>query len=568
LLSRKIHAFLISILLFACLLLMVLLAEAEKRLPARGQKGMVSTSHPLASETGIEILKQGGNAVDAAVAIAFVLGVVEQYSSGIGGGSLILIRLADTGEVLSVDARETAPLKSNRDMYLRDGKAIPGLSRTGVLAGGVPGTVAGLALILKKYGTMSLTETMEPSIRYAEDGFKLTQRHVNAIKSSRKKLEKFPESTKVYLPNDKLPETGSLLVQHDLAATLKSIAHNGPNAFYHGEIATKIVKFMKKNGGLITATDLALYQAKLRQPIHGTYHGYDVYSMPPPSSGGIHVIQILNILEGYDLSKTERYDAEFTHLLAEAMKLAFADRAHFLGDSDFVDVPVNGLISKSYSNKQRSKINTDLVLDLEKHGNPLPYESENTTHFSVLDQDGNAVSITQTVNTSFGSGMIIEGTGIILNNEMDDFSAQPGVPNIYGLVGAEANSIAPQKRPLSSMSPTILSKDGQTFMVIGSPGGPRIITTVVQAIINVIDYGMDIQSAVDAPRIHHQWRPNKLRVEAEYPIDTSTTLLNLGHQIEQKGSWSLAHGITFEANTGIIYGGADHRNQDSLAIGW
>jgi len=568
LLSRKIHAFLISILLFACLLLMVLLAEAEKRLPARGQKGMVSTSHPLASETGIEILKQGGNAVDAAVAIAFVLGVVEQYSSGIGGGSLILIRLADTGEVLSVDARETAPLKSNRDMYLRDGKAIPGLSRTGVLAGGVPGTVAGLALILKKYGTMSLTETMEPSIRYAEDGFKLTQRHVNAIKSSRKKLEKFPESTKVYFPNDKLPETGSLLVQHDLAATLKSIAHNGPNAFYHGEIATKIVKFMKKNGGLITATDLALYQAKLRQPIHGTYHGYDVYSMPPPSSGGIHVIQILNILEGYDLSETERYDAEFTHLLAEAMKLAFADRAHFLGDSDFVDVPVNGLISKSYSNKQRSKINTDLVLDLEKHGNPLPYESENTTHFSVLDQDGNAVSITQTVNTSFGSGMIIEGTGIILNNEMDDFSAQPGVPNIYGLVGAEANSIAPQKRPLSSMSPTILSKDGQTFMVIGSPGGPRIITTVVQAIINVIDYGMDIQSAIDAPRIHHQWRPNKLRVEAEYPIDTSTTLLNLGHQIEQKGSWSLAHGITFEANTGIIYGGADHRNQDSLAIGW
>ncbi len=566
-LSRRVYTFLISILLFVSLLLVVLSAEAEKKLPARGQKGMVSTSHPLASETGIKILKQGGNAIDAAVAIAFVLGVVEQYSSGIGGGSLIMIRLADSSEVLAVDARETAPLKSTRDMYLRDGEAVPNLSRTGVLAGGVPGTVAGLELILKKYGTMSLAEIMEPAVHYAENGFELTQRHVNAIKSSREKLEKFPTSAKIYFSGDRLPEVGALLVQHDLAVTLKTIASNGSHAFYKGEIAKKIVKFMEQNGGLITATDLASYQAKLRNPVYGTYRGYDVYSMPPPSSGGIHVIQILNILEGYDFRGTERYSAEFTHLLAEAMKLAFADRAHFLGDSDFVDVPVAGLISKPYAEEQRSKINTDQVLELESHGNPVPYESENTTHFSVLDQDGNAVSITQTVNTSFGSGMIIEGTGIILNNEMDDFSAQPGVPNIYGLVGAEANSIAPQKRPLSSMSPTLLVKDNQTFMVIGSPGGPRIITTVVQSIINVIDYGMDIQAAVDAPRIHHQWKPNKLRIEADYRVDTST-LLALGHQIEKKGSWSLAHGIVFEVNTGIIYGGADNRNQDSLAIGW
>ena len=566
-LSRRVYTFLISILLFVSLLLVVLSAEAEKKLPARGQKGMVSTSHPLASETGIKILKQGGNAIDAAVAIAFVLGVVEQYSSGIGGGSLIMIRLADSSEVLAVDARETAPLKSTRDMYLRDGEAVPDLSRTGVLAGGVPGTVAGLELILKKYGTMSLAEIMEPAIHYAENGFELTQRHVNAIKSSREKLEKFPTSAKIYFSGDQLPEVGALLVQHDLAVTLKTIASNGSHAFYKGEIAKKIVKFMEQNGGLITATDLASYQAKLRNPVYGTYRGYDVYSMPPPSSGGIHVIQILNILEGYDFRGTERYSAEFTHLLAEAMKLAFADRAHFLGDSDFVDVPVAGLISKPYAEEQRSKINTDQVLELENHGNPVPYESENTTHFSVLDQDGNAVSITQTVNTSFGSGMIIEGTGIILNNEMDDFSAQPGVPNIYGLVGAEANSIAPQKRPLSSMSPTLLVKDDQTFMVIGSPGGPRIITTVVQSIINVIDYGMDIQAAVDAPRIHHQWKPNKLRIEADYQVDTSM-LLALGHQIEKKGSWSLAHGIIFEVNTGIIYGGADNRNQDSLAIGW
>lgn len=566
-LSRRVYTFLISILLFVSLSLVVLSAEADKKLPARGQKGMVSTSHPLASETGIKILKQGGNAIDAAVAIAFVLGVVEQYSSGIGGGSLIMIRLADSSEVLAVDARETAPLKSTRDMYLRDGEAVPDLSRTGVLAGGVPGTVAGLELILKKYGTMSLAEIMEPAIRYAENGFELTQRHVNAIKSSREKLEKFPTSAKIYFSGDQVPEVGALLVQHDLAVTLKTIASNGSHAFYKGEIAKKIVKFMEQNGGLITATDLASYQAKLRNPVYGTYRGYDVYSMPPPSSGGIHVIQILNILEGYDFRGTERYSAEFTHLLAEAMKLAFADRAHFLGDSDFVDVPVAGLISKPYAEEQRSKINTDQVLELESHGNPVPYESENTTHFSVLDQDGNAVSITQTVNTSFGSGMIIEGTGIILNNEMDDFSAQPGVPNIYGLVGAEANSIAPQKRPLSSMSPTLLVKDDQTFMVIGSPGGPRIITTVVQSIINVIDYGMDIQAAVDAPRIHHQWKPNKLRIEADYRVDTSM-LLALGHQIEKKGSWSLAHGIVFEVNTGIIYGGADNRNQDSLAIGW
>ena len=566
-LSRRVYTFLISILLFVSLSLVVLSASADKKLPARGQKGMVSTSHPLASETGIKILKQGGNAIDAAVAIAFVLGVVEQYSSGIGGGSLVMIRLADSSEVLAVDARETAPLKSTRDMYLRDGEAVPDLSRTGVLAGGVPGTVAGLELILKKYGTMSLAEIMEPAIHYAENGFELTQRHVNAIKSSREKLEKFPTSAKIYFSGDQLPEVGALLVQHDLAVTLKTIASNGSHAFYKGEIAKKIVKFMEQNGGLITATDLASYQAKLRNPVYGTYRGYDVYSMPPPSSGGIHVIQILNILEGYDFRGTERYSAEFTHLLAEAMKLAFADRAHFLGDSDFVDIPVAGLISKPYAEEQRSKINTDQVLELESHGNPVPYESENTTHFSVLDQDGNAVSITQTVNTSFGSGMIIEGTGIILNNEMDDFSAQPGVPNIYGLVGAEANSIAPQKRPLSSMSPTLLVKDDQTFMVIGSPGGPRIITTVVQSIINVIDYGMDIQAAVDAPRIHHQWKPNKLRIEADYRVDTSM-LLALGHQIEKKGSWSLAHGIVFEVNTGIIYGGADNRNQDSLAIGW
>ena len=352
--SRKICAFLTSILLFGCLPPMVFWAEAEKRLLARGQKGMVSTSHPLASKTGIEILKRGGNAIDATVATAFVLGVVEQYSSGIGGGSLILIRLADTGEVLSVDARETAPLKSNRDMYLRNGKAVPSLSRTGVLAGGVPGTVAGLALILKKYGTMSLAEIMEPSIHYAENGFKLTQRHINAIKSSRKKLEKFPESAKIYLPNGQLPETGSLLIQYDLASTLKSIARNGPNAFYHGEIANKMVQFMEKDGGLITATDLAAYQAKVRKPIHGTYRGYDIYSMPPPSSGGIHMVQILNILEDYDLSKTKRYGAEFTHLLAEAIKLAFADRAHFLGDSDFVDVPINGLDFKVL--RQQTKV--------------------------------------------------------------------------------------------------------------------------------------------------------------------------------------------------------------------
>ena len=566
-LSRRVYTFLISILLFVSLLLVVLSAEAEKKLPARGQKGMVSTSHPLASETGIKILKQGGNAIDAAVAIAFVLGVVEQYSSGIGGGSLIMIRLADSSEALAVDARETAPLKSTRDMYLRDGEAVPDLSRTGVLAGGVPGTVAGLELILKKYGTMSLAEIMEPAIRYAENGFELTQRHVNAISGRREKLSQFTESARIYLPNGRDPTVGSLFRQPDLARTLKLIATEGADVFYRGEVAQRMVAFMEKHGGLITLQDLEIYEAKERQAIHGVYRGYDIFSMPPPSSGGIHVVQILNILEAYDLSQLESNSTEFVHFLAEAMKLAFADRAHFLGDSDFVAVPIEGLISKSYAKKRQRLIQPDQAMVLEAHGNPIPVESHHTTHFSVLDRDGNAVSITQTVNTGFGSGMVIERTGIILNNEMDDFSAQPGMPNVYGLVGTEANAIAPKKRPLSSMSPTVITKDNQPFMVIGSPGGPRIITTVVQVIINVIDFGMKIQAAIDAPRLHHQWKPDRLRLEKTYATDIEK-LSALGHQINQNGTWSAAHGIVFDAETGKMYGGADYRIVDGTVLGW
>ena len=552
----------------AVLILTILVSiGANAAPPEKSRNGMVVSAHPLASQAGIAMLKQGGNAVDAAVATAFALGVVEQYSSGIGGGSLILIRLAETGETVAIDARETAPLAATRNMYIRDGKFESERSLTGILAGGVPGTVAGMAMALERYGTMSLKEVLAPSIRYAVAGFHLSERHVNAIKGSHKKLAKFLGSAKIYLPNGQPPQAGSLFVQEDLAWAYRQIAEHGADAFYRGEIAKKIVDFMVTNNGPITAKDLAKYQAKIRKPITGTYRGYDILSMPPPSSGGIHLVQILNILEAYELKALERNSVEAIHIIAEAMKLAFADRAHYLGDSDFVDVPISGLTAKAYAKELRSKIRWDEVLELEADGNPLPYEGANTTHLSVLDRHGNAVSITQTVNTGFGSGMIIAGTGIILNNEMDDFSVQPGVPNIYGLIGAEANAIAPQKRPLSSMSPTIVLKDGNLFMVIGSPGGPRIITTVLQVIINVIDYGLDIQDAIDAPRIHHQWRPDLLRLEEAHPVDRDA-LKKLGHQIRHKGKWSVAQGIVLDVQTGVMYGGSDYRIGDGSAIGW
>ena len=553
---------------FCCFLLFILnLSAQEGNVVKASKNGIVGSAHPLASAAGLEMLKKKGNAVDAAVATGFALSVVEQYSSGLGGGSLILIRVGETGQVIAIDGRETAPIAAKRDMYVRDGSVQSDLSLTGILAGGVPGTVKALALALSKYGTLPLDVVLAPAIRYAEQGFELTQRHVNAISGCREKLSQFAESARIYLPNGRVPAVSSLFRQPDLARTLKLIATEGADVFYRGEVAQRMVAFMEKHGGLITLQDLEIYEAKERQVIHGIYRGYDIFSMPPPSSGGIHVVQILNILEAYDLSQLEPNSTEFVHLLAEAMKLAFADRAHFLGDSDFVAVPIKGLISKSYAKERRQLIQPDQAMMLESHGNPMPVESDHTTHFSVLDQDGNAVSITQTVNTGFGSGMVVERTGIILNNEMDDFSAQPGMPNVYGLVGAEANAIAPKKRPLSSMSPTIITKDDQPFMVIGSPGGPRIITTVVQIIINVIDFGMEIQAAIDAPRLHHQWKPDRLRLEKTFATDIEK-LSALGHQVNQNGTWSAAHGIVFDAETGKMYGGADYRIVDGTVLGW
>jgi gamma-glutamyltranspeptidase/glutathione hydrolase len=498
---------------------------------------MVSSQHPAASEVGRAILQAGGNAVDAAVATAFAIGVVEPYHSGIGGGSFILVRDAGSGEVVAIDAREKAPAAADRDMYRRGGEVVAGLSASGPLSVGVPGTVAGLSLALERYGTMTLAEVLAPSIEIADAGVPVDPFFHDVLSEKRELLLRFPATAAVYLEDGVRPfPEGTRLVQKDLAETYRRIAREGADAFYRGAIADAIADHMAATGGLITREDLADYTPVIREPIHGTYRGLDVYSMPPPSSGGIHLVQILNMLEGTDLSGADPLDTGYLRRLARAMSLAFADRARYLGDADFVDVPVERLISKEYARER-------LEETARGSGGEVPgadgavrqgagARGGGTSHLSVVDAAGNAVSLTQTINLWFGSGVMVPGTGIVLNDEMDDFSAASGVPNEFGLVGSEANAIAPGKRPLSSMCPTIILRDGRPFLVLGSRGGPRIITSVLQVAVNVIDLGMDLRRAIDAPRIHHQWRPDLLYVEASLPERVREGLEGAGYRWE------------------------------------
>jgi gamma-glutamyltranspeptidase/glutathione hydrolase len=543
-------------------------------------KGLVVSASVEASRAGATILAAGGNAVDAAVATSFALAVTEPYHSGIGGGGFLLLRRAD-GEVIALDGREEAPEAAVREMFV-----IPGVpedaSRLGGLSVGVPGLVAMLADALEAYGTLSLAEVMAPAIELAEQGVAIGPYHADVL--TRWKVaglaQRFPETARIQLPPDGAPiRPGWRLVQKDLAGTLRQIASEGKSAFYEGPIAQAIVVEARRQGGILSLEDLADYRAKRRVPIHGTYRGFDVDSFPPPSSGGIVLVGTLNVLEGFDLSAHGAGSLESVHLAAEAMKLAFADRAAYLGDSDFVDVPVSGLISKQYAKTQRARIalpwfrrapwtwgRAPRASVVEQAG--VPPSDGGTSHFSIADAQGNAVAVTQTINLHFGSGITVPGTGIVLNDEMDDFAKAPNAPNAFGLVDTRgSNAIAPGKRPLSSMSPTILSREGQLFMVTGSPGGSRIISTTLLTILNAVDFGMNAQEVVSAPRFHHQWVPDELLVEPETPTGLIEGLEARGHHVQiSKQPWSSAQVILFDPVQGVFTGGSDPRS-DGAAVG-
>ena len=543
--------------------------EGQRMSPVQGRSGMVVTSHFLATRSALAVLKKGGNAIDAAVTAAFSLAVSQPRSGNIGGGGFMLISSEQKNEVVAIDYREKAPAKATADMFLnKEGEVDKQLSRYSHLAAGVPGTVAGLAFALENYGTISLREAMAPAIHLAEDGFVVTQRFSDGLKENAKRLKKWQSSVKIfYKPDGSFYEPGDLFVQKDLAATLRRIAERGTKEFYEGRTAELLVREMAEHGGLITMEDMKNYSPVKRQPVHGKYRGYDIYSMSPPSSGGVHIVQILNILEGYPIGKFGHNSARTIHLMAEAMKRAYADRSLYLGDEDFTKVPVAGLTSKSYAAVLREGIDMDKATpsSMIAPGKPQPFESNETTHFSVVDKFGNAVSNTYTINFSYGSGIVVDGAGFLLNNEMDDFSAKPGVPNAYGLIGGEANKIEPNKRMLSSMSPTIVKQRGRNFLVTGSPGGARIITTTLQVIMNVIDHDLNIQSAVTAPRIHHQWLPDELRIEEGISPDTIKLLEEMGYQVKQQEAMGASQSILIE--DGIMYGASDPRRTTSLAAG-
>lgn len=540
--------------------------------PVTGKTAMVVTSHQLATDIALDILKAGGNAIDAAVAAGFALAVTQPRSGNIGGGGFMLYSPGNSEAVTAIDYREKAPSKAYEKMFLDDlGNGDQALSRFSHLSAGVPGTVAGFALALEKFGTMSLAQVLQPAINLAKNGFVLPNRFVEGIAARKQIFDKWPASkTKFFKQDGSSYLTGEIFKQPDLAKTLQLVADNGAAGFYTGETARLIESEMQKHGGLISYEDLANYQAVIRQPVHGTYRGFDVYSMSPPSSGGVHIVQILNMLEQYPITEYGHNSAQTIHLMAETMRRAYADRARYLGDSDFIKVPLKGLISKSYAkvlvnNIELNKATPSVEI---KAGNPQHYESPETTHFSIVDQFGNAVSNTYTLNFSYGSGIVVTGAGFLLNNEMDDFSAKPGATNAYGLMGGEANKIEPNKRMLSSMSPTIVKQAGKNFLITGSPGGSRIISTTLQVVMNVIDHKMNIQTAVNSPRIHHQWWPDEIRIEQGISPDTIKLLTNMGHKVVQKSAMGGSQSILVDQESGALYGAADPRQSTSKATGF
>lgn len=536
---------------------------------ANAEKHMIATVHPIATDAGVAVFRAGGNAIDAAVTAALTLGVVDGENSGIGGGCLILIRTPD-GKFTAIDGRETAPAAAHRDMFVRDGKPLPIASQTGPLASGVPGALAAYKLALARCGTIQLSRALEPGIKAAAEGFEVSASYASAVKNVEHHLYEFPGSRAVFFKTDGRPiAPGERLVQADLANTYSQIAEHDLDWFYRGRFAQAIGEWMAAHGGILTAADFAAYEAKVREPLHSTYRGYEVVGFPPPSSGGIHVAQVLNILENFDLRSIHEDDpVAAAHITAEAFKLAFADRAFWLGDADFVRVP-RGLTDKRYAKDLASQIDRWRAIDVPKHGSPPSFAQDvfgrHTTHIAAADTAGNWVAITATINTTFGSKVIVPGTGVMLNNEMDDFSIFPGMPNAFGLVGAENNSVGPGKRPLSSMSPTIvLDPLGKPVLTVGAAGGPKIITQVLHVIIRTLDYGAPLPAAVADRRFHHQWRPNCVSYEKGLDEKIVEGLRELGHNVEQIEAAGRTQAIAITSD-GKLIGVADPRTGGKAA---
>ena len=566
-----------------CALSIATVAAAPLR-PTHAPHAIVTSVHELASRAGVEMLRSGGNAVDAAVATGFALAVVHPQAGNLGGGGFLLLRNA-SGETHFLDFREKAPAAATANMYLdAQGNVIPDSGKDSGVVGyksiGVPGSVAGLVYAEKKYGKLSLEKIIAPAIKLARDGFPLAYEDTQDLKKD-EYLAQFPESKRIFLRDGNHYQPGELLKQPELAHTLERIAKN-PDEFYHGAMARELAAAIHKGGGLITAEDLAAYEVKEREPIRGSYRGYDVISAPPPSSGGVALVEILNILEGFDLAKFGNRSADAIHLETEAFRRAFYDRADFMGDPDFAKIPVAQLIDKKYAAAWRDSIDLNhasvskdlkrpsIFNELERVAQLRPTtirEAENTTHYSVVDAEGNAVAVTTTLNDSFGSRVTAEGLGFLLNDEMDDFAAKQGVPNTYGLIQGPANAIGPGKRPLSAMTPTIVLKDGKLFLILGSPGGPTIISTVANVLIGVVDFSLDIQEAVNAPRFHHQWLRDEILVEDRLSPDTMNVLRSRGHKLTVRHFWGDGECIMIDPTTGERLGASDGRN-NGKAVGY
>ena len=544
-------------------------AVAASQTPARGRQGMVVSASPLATDVGVRILQQGGNAIDAAVAVGFALAVTYPTAGNLGGGGFMVIHDAKNRKSTTIDYREKAPGGASPDMYLDEqGNVRPGLSTDGHLAVAVPGTPAGLLLALERYGTLDRQTVLAPAIQLATQGFRVGFHLAESLRRAEERLAHHPETRRILLRNGMFFEEGDLFVQPELAVTLRLIAEHGAAGFYAGETGRRIVQEMRQGGGLITAEDLEGYEAVERAPIQGEYRGRTVVSMPPPSSGGTVLVEMLNMLEPVDVAALGHQSSAYVHRLVEVMKRAFADRAEFMGDPDFSRVPVHGLTSKSYAEQRLADFDSERATPADRlgAGNPTAFESEETTHFSVVDGTGNAVSNTYTLNFGYGSGITVRGAGFLLNNIMDNFASKKGVPNAYGLIQGDANLIAAGKRPLSSMTPSMILEDGRVLLVAGSPGGPTIINTVLQVILNVLDHGFTVQEAVDAPRIHHQWLPDKIDFEKRaLVLDVVAALEAKGHALSERAAMGDAHAIVVDPESGLKLGGADPRRGGKAA---
>lgn len=568
----KILTFLGFSLSFACsrpLLHTNYTAQVRKTHEATGTSFVIASPGTATGLAAKKIFDQGGNLVDAAIAASFAVSVERPQSTGLGGGGFMLLKLANSKEVVSVDFREQAPLHATEGMYLdKDNNVVAGLSTDGVKAAAVPGLVAGLIEIHQKYGKLPLPVLIQPAIELAENGFNIYPHLAKALAERKSVLEQFPSSKKIFFhANGELLQEGDLLQQPELAKTLRSIAENGKDGFYKGWVARAIVEQQKKHGGLITEKDLLGYEVKFRTPVQGMYKDYTVYSMPPPSSGGIHLIQILNILEHDSLGRHSPLSPKSIHLTSAAMQLAFADRAKYLGDPDFVNVPTTGLTSKAYAKKLRQSIAKNKAKSSKNisHGDPYPHESDQTTHISLMDKEGNVVSTTQTVNGYMGAGVVVEGAGFLLNNEMDDFSAKPGVPNMFGALGGKENAVQPKKRPLSSMTPTIVTKNGSTVLAIGSPGGTRIISCVLLSMLNYLEYDLSLFDSLSLARYHHQWAPDEIRLDSgKFPKAVEKDLESMGYKINHSDYKCSVQAVAKEKN--FLKAASDPRDV-GLAIG-